>query len=79
MTAGSLGKIPTTRARRLISFVHPLKGIGGPDLDQWARGKAVKARTSAFASFINGSILGKVAASWSRTLSQVAATASVVG
>ncbi len=32
MTAGSLGKIPTTLVRRLISLVEPLERVGGPDL-----------------------------------------------
>jgi hypothetical protein len=39
----------------------------------------VNAKTSVLASSISGPILGKAAASWSRTVSQVAATVSGVG
>ena len=39
----------------------------------------MKASTSVFASSIGGPILGKAAASWSRTLSQVAATVAASG
>ena len=39
----------------------------------------MKAKTSALASSIRRPILGKPAASWSRTVSQVAETASAVG
>ena len=46
---------------------------------QWARGNAVKASTSALAPSINGPIFGNDLASWSRTCSQVAATASGLG
>src|SRR5215218_2824309 len=79
MTAGSLGKMPTTRARRLISLLTRSSGYVDQVLAQWLRRNAVKASTSAFASSISGPILGKLAASWSRTVSQVAETASAVG
>jgi hypothetical protein len=49
--------------------VEPL-GLVDQILTQWLRGKPVKARTSVFAWSISGPILGKVAASWSRTWSQ---------
>src|SRR3712207_7004385 len=71
-TAGSLGKMPTTRARRLISLLTRSSGLVDQIFGQWLRGKVVNASTSAFASSISGSILGKFAASWLRTVSQVA-------
>ena len=79
MTAGSLGKMPTTRARRLISLLTRSSGLVDHTLGQWLRGKAVKASTSVLASSISGPILGKAAASWSRTLSQVLATVAASG
>ena len=54
-------------------------GLVDQILGQWLRGKPVNARTSAFASSISGPILGNAAASWWRTLSQVAATVSASG
>src|SRR5215207_660709 len=79
MTAASLGKIPTTRARLLISLLTRSRGLVDQILGQWLRGKAVKANTSGLASSINGPILGNAATSWSRTLSQVAATVAASG
>src|ERR671912_626960 len=78
-TAGGVGGEETTRARRVISLFTRSSGLVDQTLAQWLRGKAVKASTSVFASSISGPILGKAAASWSRTLSQVAATASGFG
>ena len=72
-------KIPTTRARRLISLLTLSTGLVDQIFDQWLRGKVVKASTSAFASSISGPMRGKAAASWSRTLSQVAATVAGSG
>jgi hypothetical protein len=69
--------MPTTRARRLISLLTRSSGLVDHTLGQWLRGKAVKASASVFASSISGPIFGKAAASWSRTLSQVAATGGV--
>src|SRR5829696_9779890 len=40
MTAGSLGKMPTTRARRLISLLTRSSGLVDHTLGQWLRGKA---------------------------------------
>jgi len=48
-------------------------------LAQCALGKAVKASTSARPASMRAPILGKRAASWSRTWSQVAATVSGSG
>src|SRR3954451_4395298 len=79
MTAASLGKIPTTRARRLISLLTRSSGLVDQVFDQWARGNAVNARTSALAWSISGPILGKDLVSWSRTSSQVAATVVASG
>src|SRR5215203_2726933 len=79
MTADSLGKMPTTRARRLISLLTRSSGLVDHTFGQWLRGKPVKASTSVLASSINGPILGKAAASWSRTLSQVLATVPASG
>ena len=79
MTAASLGKIPTTRERRLISLLTRSSGLVDQILRQCARGKPVNARTSALASSISGPILGNDVASWSRTSSQVALTAAGVG
>ena len=74
-TARSLGKMPTTRARRLTSLFSRSRGLVLQIFAQCARGNALNASTSAFASSINGPILGKAIVSWSRTYSQVAATA----
>src|SRR3982751_5143836 len=79
ITAASLGKMPTTRARRLISLFTRSSGFVDQVFDQCARGNAVNARTSALASSISGPILGKRVASWSRTSSQVAATVVASG
>src|SRR3954449_8854040 len=79
ITAASLGKIPTTRARRLISLLTRSSGLVDQIFDQWARGNAVNARTSALAWSISGPILGKDLVSWSRTSSQVAATVVASG
>ena len=46
MTEASLGKIPTTRARRLTSLLSRSSGLVDQTFVQWARGKAAKARTS---------------------------------
>src|SRR3954470_3518928 len=61
MTEASLGKMPTTRARRLISRL--IRSIGFVDqiLVQWLRGKPVNASSSAFAVSINGPDLGEAA------------------
>src|SRR3954453_21258634 len=79
ITAASLGKMPTTRALRLISLLTRSSGLVDQVFDQWARGNAVNARTSAFASSISGPIFGKDLVSWSRTSSQVAATVVASG
>src|SRR3954452_20454284 len=79
ITAASLGKIPTTRARRLISLLTRSSGLVDQIFDQWARGNAVNARTSALAWSISGPIFGKDLVSWSRTSSQVAATVVASG
>src|SRR3954453_5033626 len=79
MTLASLGKMPTTRALRLISLLTRSSGLVDQVFDQCARGNAVNARTSAFASSISGPILGKDLVSWSRTSSQVAATVVASG
>src|SRR3954451_10682510 len=79
MTAASLGKIPTTRERRLISLLIRSSGLFDQILTQWARGNAANARTSALASSIRGATLGKDRASWSRTSSQAAETAAAFG
>ena len=79
MTAASLGKMPTTRARRLISLLTRSSGLVDHTFGQWLRGNAVKASTSVLASSIRGPILGKAVASWSRTVSQVAATVAASG
>ena len=79
MTAASFGKIPTIRDRLLISLFTRSSGFVNQTFGQWLRGNAVKASTSALASSINGPILGKVRLSWSRTVSQVAATVAGSG
>src|SRR6188472_1933721 len=79
ITAASLGKMPTTRARRLISLLTRSSGLVDQIFDQCARGNAVNARTSVFASSIRGPIFGKDLVSWSRTSSQVAATVVASG
>src|SRR4051794_12399937 len=79
ITAASLGKIPTTRALRLISLLTRSSGLVDQVFDQWARGNAVNARTSAFAWSISGPIFGNDLVSWSRTSSQVAATVAASG
>ena len=79
ITAASLGEMPTTRARRLISLFTRSSGLVDQIFDQCDRGNAVKARTSVFASSISGPIFGNDLASWSRTSSQVAATVSASG
>src|SRR3954452_2160254 len=79
ITAASLGKIPTTRARRLISLLTRASGLVEQIFDQCARGNAVNATTSALAWCITGPILGNDWGSWSRTSSQVAATVVASG
>src|SRR3954462_5665382 len=79
MTAASLGKMPTTRERRLISLLIRSSGLFDQILTQCAGGYAAKARTSALASSISGTALGNEAASWSRTWSQAAETAVAFG
>src|SRR5690348_6688397 len=74
MTAASLGKMPTTRARTDL-LVDSLEGVGAPDLGPVGSGKAVNANTSDFAVSMRAPIFGNRPASWSRTSSQVAATA----
>ena len=64
---------------RLISLLTRSKGLVDQIFAQCGRGKAVNASTSAFASSISGPILGKPAASWSRTVFQVAEAASGFG
>jgi hypothetical protein len=44
MTATSLGKTPTTRARRLKFLVHSLERVGAPDLWLVRSGHAVNAQ-----------------------------------
>ena len=78
MTAAVLGKIPTTRERRLISLLTRSRGLVDQIFRQWAWGKAVKARTSAWASSIRGPSLGKRAANSSRVFSQAAWTSAGV-
>ncbi len=63
MTAAGLGKIPTTRARRLISLLTRSRGLVDQILVQCDRGNAVKASTSALASSMNGPSLGNRSAS----------------
>src|SRR3954464_3216099 len=75
MTAASFGKMPTTRARRLISLFTRSNGFVDHTFPQCARGNEVNANPSAFAASISGPILGKPVASWSRTVSQVPDTA----
>src|SRR3712207_6484733 len=53
ITAASWGKMPTTRARRLISLLTRSSGLVDHTFAQCDRGKPVKASTSVFASFIN--------------------------
>src|SRR3954462_7697165 len=79
MTAASLGKMPTTRERRLISLLIRSNGLFDQILTQCALGNAANARTSALASSINGPALGNEVASWSRTSSQAADTAAAFG
>src|ERR687897_37941 len=75
---GSLGEVAAGGGRPFLVGGGP-GGGGGAGPGGGRGGKAVKASTSVFASSISGPILGKAAASWSRTLSQVAATASGFG
>src|SRR6476661_3505326 len=62
MTAAGLGKIPTTRDRRLISLLIRSSGLVDQVFCQWALGKVVNASTSGLASSISGPIFGNVVA-----------------
>lgn len=73
MTAASFGKMPTTWERRLISRLSRSSGLVDQIFLQCALGKALNARTSAFASSISGPTFGNRPAIWSRTCSQVVA------
>ena len=79
MTAASLGKIPTTRLRRLISLLIRSSGFVDQIFTQCERGKLVNANTSALPASIRVVIFGKFFANWSRTWSQVAETVSGSG
>ena len=75
-----VGEDADDAASALDLLVDPLdSGLVDQILRQWALGKAVKARTSAFASSISGPTFGKEAASWSRTSSQALLTAGGSG
>lgn len=75
----SLGKIPTTRERRLISLLMRSRGLVDQIFCQCAQGNAAKARTSARAVSMSGPTLGKLTASWSATWSQASVTAVASG
>jgi len=75
----SLGKMPTTRDRRLISLLMRSMGLVDQIFCQCALGNAAKARTSCLAASMSGPALGKLAASRSATSSQAALTASASG
>ena len=63
----------------MISLFNRSNGFVDQILRQCAFGNAVKARTSALASSINGPTFGNEAASWSRTSSQALLTAAGSG
>ena len=71
---GRVGEDPTTRERRLISLLMRSSGFVDQILSQCARGNPVKASTSVLVVSISGPVLGKLAASWSRTCSQAVST-----
>ena len=66
MTEASLGKMPTTRARRLISLLSRSSGLVDQILDQWARGNAGR-RGLGFGVVHQRDDLGNRSPSWSRT------------
>ena len=59
MAAAWLGKIPTTRERRLISLLIRSRGLVDQIFCQCARGNAAKANTSALAASMSGPVLGE--------------------
>ena len=61
MAEASLGKIPTTRDRLLISLLLRSRGLVDQIFCQWALGNAANARTSARAVSMSGPALGKLA------------------
>jgi hypothetical protein len=63
ITAASLGKIPTTRVRRLVTLFTRSNGVVDQISDQCARGKPVKASALVFASSMSGPIFGNDLAS----------------
>ena len=76
--AAGLGKVSAARAR-LDLLVDPLVRVVDQIFCLCALGNAVKARSSAFASFVGGSIVGKFLASRSRDLVPCSLTDSAPG
>ena len=77
-TAASLGKIPTTLERRLISLLSRSSGLFDHTLRQCALGKLVNAKTSVRALRIDSAALGNRSLRVSVTSSQRAVTSSLV-
>ena len=75
VSEASLGKIPTTRDRRLISLLMRSRGLVDQIFCRCARGNAAKASTSGLASAISAAALGK----GPLPLERLASSSTVVG
>lgn len=74
----SLGKMPTTLVRRLISLLSRSSGLLDQTFLQWSNGNGVNARTSPLAERMEAAAFGSRASSWSATSSQRESTSAGV-